>query len=512
VGDKSRAADLPRVARSIVANWAALISGFLVTFFLSPFVVSHLGTVPYGTWVILGTLNAYMALLDLGLRGAVTRYVARDHALHDDEKASANVSAALWLRLWIAFGIMVFALAFSATIARVFNVPGELASEASSAFMINAGTVGVMLVGGVFGAVVASLNRHDLLATTGLLQTAIRTVGTIVLLRSGYSLVALAWLECVAALVSQSANAFACFRVYPALRVRFGVPARERLMELARYSGGQALFQLFGHINAFTPTLLIGAMGAPTMVAQWAIGIALVEAVRQVVATITPVFMPLASRYDATGGEAALRSLLEHGTRLVLIAILPILAGLLFRGPTFIGVWMGPEFTHTSGQVLRVLILTTMVIVANSTGVNILFGLGRQRECLTWLALEAMCSAVLTAVFVPFGLVAVAWAIALPALIIRALLWTRTVCRIVGVPFWRFLATTWFKPLVAVAPFALACFVTDKYLTAGSAFIVLLQIAALLPIYAMTCAALMWSDVKRVWELMRGKVTEPVAA
>src|SRR6266852_3513339 len=67
-------------ARGVFSNWTALAVSFVVAFFLSPFIVHHLGVVAYGVWALVVAITSYMSLLDLGLRGAVIRFVSRHYA------------------------------------------------------------------------------------------------------------------------------------------------------------------------------------------------------------------------------------------------------------------------------------------------------------------------------------------------------------------------------------------------------------------------------------------------
>ena len=95
-----------RIAQNVLSNWLALAITTVVGFFLSPFVVHRLGNLTYGVWVIVMSLVAYMNLLDLGLRGAVTRFVSKGTAQEDHEESSRVVSGALWIRLWISLAVV----------------------------------------------------------------------------------------------------------------------------------------------------------------------------------------------------------------------------------------------------------------------------------------------------------------------------------------------------------------------------------------------------------------------
>jgi O-antigen/teichoic acid export membrane protein len=84
-------------ARNVVANWIAFLFAAVVGFFMSPYVVEHLGATRYGVWSLLAGMIGYLALLDLGIRQAVNRYVAHHRAVGAHDESSSIVSAALRL-------------------------------------------------------------------------------------------------------------------------------------------------------------------------------------------------------------------------------------------------------------------------------------------------------------------------------------------------------------------------------------------------------------------------------
>ena len=59
------------------------------------------------------SLVAYMNLLDLGLRGAVTRFVSKGATQEDHEESGRVVSGALWIRLWISLAVVAAGVIFS---------------------------------------------------------------------------------------------------------------------------------------------------------------------------------------------------------------------------------------------------------------------------------------------------------------------------------------------------------------------------------------------------------------
>ena len=64
------------VARSASANLLSRGIAVLVAFVMTPYILGHLGPSTYGLWVLAGAIVGYAGLLDLGVAGALTKYVA----------------------------------------------------------------------------------------------------------------------------------------------------------------------------------------------------------------------------------------------------------------------------------------------------------------------------------------------------------------------------------------------------------------------------------------------------
>src|SRR5690242_1464671 len=112
-----------QIASNVLSNWFALGLTSVVGFFLAPFVVHHLGNITYGVWILITSLVSYMGLLDLGMRGAVTRFVSKGAAQQSDQEANEAVSGALWIRLWLGAAIVVVAVLLAGGFKHVFTVP-----------------------------------------------------------------------------------------------------------------------------------------------------------------------------------------------------------------------------------------------------------------------------------------------------------------------------------------------------------------------------------------------------
>jgi O-antigen/teichoic acid export membrane protein len=508
----SEARETRRTGVNIIVNWAAVASGFLVMYFLSPFVVHHLGTAAYGAWTLLVSLTSYMALMDLGMRGAVTRFTARHHAAGDHEASSEAVSAALWFRQWISLLLLVAAVIL-AYFLDTLGVPAELLEEARYALIVNTITVGVVLVAGVFAAVLAGMNNYTVMSGAAVLQTLLRAAGTIVVLGAGYSLVALAFVELAAAIVAEAIVVVSCLRAYPELRLRLRMPHHRVLHQMATFSGSMMLVQMFARAAQYGQTLIIGAFLSITGVAYFAIGQTLADSVRQILLTTGPVFMTTASRFDATGRENSLRSLLGTGTRLTLFIILPVLMTLFVRGETFIALWMGPEYAAQSGEVLRILVVGMFFLAGTNTAYNVLFGMGFLRPAIVCTGIEAAATVVLSIVAAQYyGLAGVAWATSGPIVVVRTLLWPGYVCAALKIRLVDYVRDGWIRPILAVTPLAAVSVFIEQQWVATSLGVFFLQVAAAMLVYFVSSAVFLWPDVRNARLIVWPRVPESDAA
>lgn len=484
------------VVSGVSMNWIAYATTALVMFFLSPFVVHHLGNVAYGVWVLVTSTTAYFALLDMGLRGAVVQFVATQHAKGQDVLAGRAVSAALLLR--IAFsGVIILASGLLAiSVEKLFKMPAEMRAPARWALLAAGSSVAITLIGGVFSGVLAALQRFDLISSVNILQVLLQMIGTVVLLRRGGGIVSLAVLLLILTVAANLAFLGLCYGVYPRLRVTLAQIDRGVIRQLWSYSSYLFLLSITGQVIYYTDNIIVGALVSAEAVAFYAIGGRLLQYMQQPTAAMAQTFMPLASSLEAQDKHDALRELLIQGTRAALLVSLPIAVVLFFRGGTFIGLWMGKEYAQISGKVLRILLFATFVQVGNHANANIIYGLGKHRIPALWQTAEAVVNLVLCILLAKqWGLYGVAWSVVIPELVVQGVLWPRYVSRLLSVSLGKYLLEAWLRPLVAVVPLAVGCIYAEQHWIPQRLYALIGQILLLLPLYLVGIVACFWRDL-----------------
>ncbi len=502
-----------RLATNVLMNWAATAVGMVVPFFLTPFIVRSLGSRGYGVWILAMSTVAYLNLLDLGLRTAVIRYVSKAHAEHDDSAASRAIGAALWFRLLIAAAVTLLSAGLAALFPHLFSIPPELRHAAQITVLLSAIGVAVTLVSGVFGAVLSAIHRFDLLSSMTILQTLLRAGGVILILRSGGGLKSLAYWEFAVVATIGVLTSLLALRIFPPARVRLGRPEMDTLRTIWSYSFVIFIIIVAGQIIFNTDNLVVGAFLTVSLVTAYAIGGSLIQYASQVVTALSTTFVPLASNLEATGRPETMRQFLLRGTQATLALSLPISVTLMLRGKSFVGLWMGPQYSQISGTVIQILLVGQFFTIANLTAGAIMFATNRHRPVAKWASIEAAFNLLLSLLLVrTVGIYGVAWGTTVSMAVVHCIFWPRHVQRTLSVPAAEYVWQGWLKITLCSLPFAATTAAVEHVFPAHSKLWFFTEVLLTLPVYAATVMLVFRGEIQELLQLRHSRKAVPGTA
>jgi O-antigen/teichoic acid export membrane protein len=475
-----------RVVRNVFSNWGSYVIAMGVNFFLSPYVVHHLGTTVYGVWMLILSLTGYLGLLDLGVRGAVTRYVAKFHTEADHAKASNVASSAMVIFASSGLLAILASLFLALFVIGRLNIPAEYLLAARIVLVLSGLNIATSLVNGVYGGILSGLQRFDLTNTLEVGLNLLRAATIVVALHLGYGIITLACLQLVFTQARWIANIGLAQHFYPELRISYAKADRAGIKLIFSFSVFSFLLHVSGSLIYASDNVVIGAYLPVTAVTLYVIGGNLVEYSRTLVSGISQTMTPLASSIEARRDENKLREMVLFSSRVGSMVIWPVALTFMLRGSSFIGLWMGPQFAGPSGSVLLVLAFTLLFGAANVVTAGSLLGLGKHKPLVPILLVEGLCNLALSIILVrtKLGILGVAWGTAVPSLASALLFWPWYVRRALGIPPLAYVTSSWIRPGLAIIPFAIGTYCMERYWAAGHLFIFFLQVALVLPFAA----------------------------
>lgn len=451
--------------RNVLANWGSFLVTATAGLFVSPFVVHQLGTSAYGVWVIIGSLTGSMTILDLGVRSAVTRFVAREHARGAHDSAGRIVSTAQLM--FLAAGVLAILIAggLSLGVTNWFTIPAELHATARLVLLVSGFSIAIILNISLFGGILVGVQRLDIIGFSEIVMELVRVALVLIILSRGGGILGLALIGLFLAFSRYSYQRYAARGAYPELRLAFRRPRGADVRAILDVSIFSTLIYVSGSVIAQASTLVVGAMLPISMVTFFAIGGTLPLYARALNRPIAQTVHPRASRHDALNDAVGLQALILNTGRYSTLVVLPLAATFIFRGHTFIGIWMGEEFKALSGYVLLVLSIGLVFSVSRHVMQAAFVGSGRHRHLAPSHISEAVLVALLSVLFVwRWGVQGAAWAVVIPGLVMCLVVFPWLSWRHFGVKPGRLWWDHWVWPILAMLPFATASLVVDRAL------------------------------------------------
>ena len=252
-----RADARPSAIRSVVSNWCGFLFSSVIAFFVSPFVVRHLGDSGYGIWTLTLSVTGYLGLLDLGVRGAVTRYVAKFHAQAADDNASRVVSSGLVIFLAAGVLAIVFSVGIALSVVGSLRIPESYQLTAKVVVILTGINIAVSLISGVFGGVVVALQRFDLSNGLEIIGSALRTIGIVFVLSHGRGLISLALVQLSFGILIGLAYLVLALRLYPRLKIHISGCDKQNLKLIFSFSFYSFLLQASAYLIFYTDSVVI---------------------------------------------------------------------------------------------------------------------------------------------------------------------------------------------------------------------------------------------------------------
>jgi O-antigen/teichoic acid export membrane protein len=441
--------------KNVGSSWIVTLMTIAVMYVLTPFVIRTLGVEAYGTWTLIVSLTAYLALLMLGIPMASVRYFAQHVAEGDQRKLNRAIGSCAALYLMLGLAALAVGAALLAFFVHTYRIPGDLRADAYLAFAMcvlyaAAGFVG-LLPEGVLSAH-EDFVRRNFVRMGGI---GLRLGLTLGLLSLSPSIVVLALIQLVCLAFDFSVSWLLIRRRYPETRLRLRDLDWSIVRRIVSFSVFVLLLNAAARLSFETDALVIGAFMNVGAIPYFTVANSLILYLMEFLIAIAAVVMPMATRLQTQGRLPELGDIFLKWSKIALS--LTVVAGLflIVLGPRFIAWWIEPSFEQPAGQVLQVLMVSYVVFLpVRGVALPILMGLGKPRLPTIAFLIAGVVNLGLSILLVrPLGLTGVALGTAIPN-VLSAVVVLVFACRELQMPLLRYLGYVVPRAILGALPVA----------------------------------------------------------
>jgi O-antigen/teichoic acid export membrane protein len=448
---------------NVLFNWAAHLVFIIAGFIMPRLINRRLGQETLGVWDFGWSLVSYFYLVDVGISGAVSRYVAKYRTTGDVLSLNQTISSGSCVLGVAGTVVLGLALAFSWLLPGLFGTRlGEYIHEAQWVVLFLGAGLAVQVALGAFGGVLSGCHQWALqnLVLSG--WHVATMAGMILALCLGGRLTSLAAITFTGIFLTQVTTVVLAYRAVDHLQLRLSFVNGRTIKDLYVF-GGKCLFPIVSRmlLNQTTSVIIVAYLG-PAALALFTRPRSLVLHVDTLVQKMARTLTPAASSLQCSNNAEGIRELLMKSTRYSFCMVLPFALVMLFFGGTIIGLWMGPGYGE--GFVPAILAVGFLVPISQTAAVKMLLGLNAHGRAGIADLVASLCGVVLTVVVLKFfrwGLASVALAVAIPLSFAYLIYVPFLASRRMGLDVWSYFTFTMIRPGVLVLPFA-ACLAVAK--------------------------------------------------
>lgn len=451
-----------RALKNAASNWAGLAVNIAVGFFLSPFILHHLGDEAFGLWVLIFSLTGYYGIFDFGIRSSLIRYVSKFQATGEENQLARLVNTSFFTYSCLALALMVPTIFGSYYVDRLFHIPSGFLKDARLLFLLVGGSLALGFPLGISGGILEGLQKFDVINLTNIVATLMRAALIIYVLRQGLGLLSVALITVSLPLVASAVRAVVAHHL---LAIPYGWQYVDRRSFLQMINYGSVTFMIIVamQLRFKTDAIIIGTFLSASAITYFSIGARLVDYAGNVVTSLANVFTPMSSHFHATGNYAQLRNIFVSGNRACALVMFPMVVVLVVMGKSVIEVWVGPRYI-SSYIILLILLIPSALYAAQSTSNRLLFGMSLHKTLAYVVLMEGIANIILSVALVrPLGIVGDAIGTAIPMLCTALFFLPRHMCRQLNIPIRKFLVESYFYPLVLCFPMFLVLLVMQRF-------------------------------------------------
>lgn len=361
-----------KIAKGAIISYISIFFNIVISLVYTPWMIHQIGVSDYGLYSLVGTFLGYF-MLDFGLAGTITRYIAKYRAEGNEAKVAnmLGLVAKVYLTLDAIIFLVLIVLYFFLT--DIFG--GGLTSDEIEKLKVLyciSGTFSVLSF--LFKPVNGAMMAYEYFVENKTLDLFVR-VGTvvfivIVLLFGGnvYHLVFVTGFVGFAVALLR----YMIFIKKSKLKTNWSYFEKAELLGLFSFSIWVLVIQLSQMFRLSLIPTILGIFNNTTEISVFSVGRNLEGMVFTISAALNGLFLPMVSRMVHSGNRKGIMDLMIRVGRIQLYIILLIFSGFCTFGQSFIHLWVGEAF-NASYYVFLLLVFVNILSLTIQIGIDLVY-------------------------------------------------------------------------------------------------------------------------------------------
>ena len=452
-----------KIAKGAVISYISIFLNIVISLVYTPWMINKIGVSDYGLYSLVGAFLSYF-LLDFGLAGTITRFVAKYRAESNEEKVSNMLclTAKVYLILDSIIFLVLFVLYFFLTDIFGGGLTAEELEKLKVLYCI-AGTFSILSF--LFKPVSGAMMAYEFFVENKTLDLLVR-VGTVIfivimLLLGGnvYHLVFITGFVGFGAALLR----YAIFIRKSKLKINWSYFEKAELIGLFSFSVWVLLVQLAQMFRISLIPTILGIFNNTTEISVFSVGANLQGMVFTISAALNGLFLPMVSRLVHSGDRKGIMSLMVQVGRIQLFLILLIFSGFCVFGQSFIQLWVG-EIFNSSYYVFLLLVFGYILALTMQIGMDLVYAENKIKHTAMRVLISSLIGLVLSVILAPkYGALGCAAATGV-ALVLTQILYVDFYQRKMGLDMKHFFKNCHLKILPLLIIYTVAVYFIQRYL------------------------------------------------
>ena len=339
--------DQRRFAVNFISNFFSAISGVGISFFLTPYIVEHLGKEAYGFFPLSNNFIMYAGIVTTALNSMSSRYITISLEKKDIKEVNTYFNSVLFGNIFISIGFVFASALFCFFIGSILDIPFNLFEDVRLLFIFIFISLVVNVSSAVFSVTAFALNRFDKLAVINIISNVIKM--TLIISLFYFFTPKIYFLGLSAALVAiymLIANYRLTKKLMPEIQIDWSFFSKAALSIIVGSGIWNSIMALSNVVNTQLDLLIANHFFGASGMGFLSLTKFIPNAIYILLGIIVPIFLPEMLKAYAQNDMKKLKGNLDLSFKAIFVVVLIPLSVFFVYGEVFFKLWLPTQDAH----------------------------------------------------------------------------------------------------------------------------------------------------------------------